>query len=42
MNATYCLACKKITDNNNNPDTLKYKGILMMKSSCPICRNKKI
>ena len=37
---TYCLVCKKLTDNTN----LKYvknKGRLMMKSTCLVCRNKK-
>ena len=36
---TYCLVCKKRT--NNNPETVKYKGRLMMKSICPACGNKK-
>ena len=40
MNATYCLVCKKHTE-NNNPETLKYKGRLRTKSSCPISGNKK-
>ena len=25
MNATYCLVCEKLTE-NNNPETVKYKG----------------
>ena len=37
---TYCLDCKKRTD-NNNLETVKYKGRLMMKSICPVCGNKK-
>ena len=36
---TYCLVCKKLTD--NNPEAVKYKGRLMMKSTCPVCGNKK-
>ena len=32
MNATYCLVCKKHTE-NNNPGTLKYKRRLMMTSA---------
>ena len=37
---TYCLVCKKLTD-NNNPETVKHKGRLMMKSICSVCGNKK-
>ena len=37
---TYCLVCKKDTE-NNNPYTVKYKEILTIKSNCPICGNKK-
>ena len=37
---TYCLVCKKLTD-NKNPETVEYKGRLMMKSVCPVCGNKK-
>ena len=37
---TYCLVCKKLTD-NTNLETVKNKGRLMMKSICPVCRNKK-
>ena len=37
---TYCLVCKNPT-NNNNPETVKDKGRLMMKSVCPVCGNKK-
>ena len=40
MNATYCLACKKLTDNNNS-HTVKDKKRLMMKSICSVCENKK-
>ena len=32
---TYCLVCKKLTDNNNSP-TVKNKGI------CSVCGNKKV
>ena len=38
---TYYLVCKKLTD-NNNPETIKDKGRLMMKSICFVCGNKKI
>ena len=37
---TYCLVCKKLTDNTNS-HTVKNKGRLMMKSNCSICGNKK-
>ena len=37
---TYCLVCKKNTDNNNS-ETVENKGRLMMKSIFPICGNKK-
>ena len=37
---TYCLVCKKHTD-NKNPETVEYKGRLMMKSVCPAFGNKK-
>ena len=37
---TYFLFCKKFTD-NNNPETVKIKGRLMMKSICSVCGNKK-
>ena len=37
---TYCLVCKKLTD-NTNLKTVKNKGRLMMKSICPVCENKK-
>ena len=37
---TYCLVCKKLT-NNTNLKTVKNKGRLMMKSFCPLCGNKK-
>ena len=36
---TYCLVCKKLTDNTNSK-TVKNKGRLMMKSICPMCGNK--
>ena len=37
---TYCLVCKKLTD-NTNLKTVKNKGRLMMKSVCLVCENKK-
>ena len=37
---TYCLVCKKLTD-NTNLKTVKNKGRLMMKPICPVCENKK-
>ena len=37
---TYCIVCKKRTDNSNSK-TVKIKGRLMMKSICPVCGNKK-
>ena len=37
---TYCLVCKELTE-NNNPETVKIKGRIMMKSICPVCGNKK-
>ena len=40
MKTTYCLVCKKLTDNINSK-AVKSKGRLMLKSICPVCRNKK-
>ena len=37
---SYCFVCKKRTD-KNNPETVKYKGRLMMKSIYPVCGNRK-
>ena len=37
---TYCLVCKKLTD-NTNLKTVKNKGRLMMRSICRVCGNKK-
>ena len=37
---TYCLVCKKVTDNANSK-TAKIKGRLMLKSLCTIYGNKK-
>ena len=37
---TYCLVCKKLTD-NTNLKTVKNKGRLMMRSICLVCGNKK-
>ena len=37
---TYCLVCKKPTDNTNSK-TVKNKGRLMMKSICSVCVDKK-
>ena len=38
--ATYCLVCKKLTENNNIKN-VKNNRRLTMKSICPICGNKK-
>ena len=38
---TYCLVCKKLTD-NNNIEKGKNNKRLMVKLICPICGNKKI
>ena len=35
---TYCLVCKKLTDNTNFKN-VKNKGRLMMKSICLMCGN---
>ena len=35
---TYCLICKKLTDNINS-QIVKNKGRLMIKSICPVCGN---
>ena len=37
---TYCLVCKKLTDNTNSK-TVKSKKRSMMKSTCAICGTKK-
>ena len=37
---TYCLVCKKLT-NNIDSKTVKDKGRLIMKSNCSVCGNKK-
>ena len=37
---TYCIVCKKFTD-NNNLKTVRNNERLMMKSSCSICGKKK-
>ena len=37
---TYCLVCRKETDNANSR-VVKTKGRLMVKSLCTICGNKK-
>ena len=37
---TYCLICKKLTDNTNSK-TIRNKGRLMMKSICLVYGNKK-
>ena len=37
---TYCLVCKKLTDNTNLKN-VKNEGKLMMKSVCLVCGNKK-
>ena len=35
---TYYLVCKKLTG-NTNLKTVKNKGKLLMKSTCPVCGN---
>ena len=37
---TYCLVCKHYTDNSNSR-VVKSKQILMLKSNCSVCGNKK-
>ena len=37
---TYCLICKKYT-NNNSSRVVKDKKRLMLKSNCSVCRNNK-
>ena len=37
---TYCLVCKRLTDNNSS-QTVKNKGRLMLKSIFLVCGNKK-
>ena len=37
---TYCLVCKKDTE-NNNIKKVKNNGRLMIKSNCSVCNNKK-
>ena len=37
---TYCLVCKKLTD-NNNIEKVKNSKRLMMRYNCSICKNKK-
>ena len=37
---TYCLVCKKLTDNTNIKN-VKNKGRLMMESTCLMCENKR-
>ena len=38
---TYCIVCKKDTD-NKNPKVFKTEnGRLILKSVCPMCNNKK-
>ena len=38
---TYCLVCKKYT-NNSSSRVVKDKKRLMLKSNCSVCGNKKI
>ena len=38
---TYCLVCKKLTD-NNNIEKVKNNKRLMMKSNCSICGEKNL
>ena len=35
---TYCIVCKKFTE-NNNLEAVKNKGRLIMKPTCPVCKN---
>ena len=37
---TYYLVCKELNSNNNSR-VVKIKGRLMIKSICPVCKNKK-
>ena len=39
---TYCLMCKKNTDNENSKMTKAENGRLQLKSQCSICGNKRI
>ena len=38
---TYCLVCRKNTDNTNSRMIKTKNGILQLKSQCSICGNKK-
>ena len=38
---TYCVVCKKNTDNINSKVVKTKNGRLMLSSQCSICRNKK-
>ena len=38
---TYCLVCRKNTDNTNSRMIKTENGILQLKSQCSICGNKK-
>ena len=38
---TYCLVCRKNTDNNDSKMTKTKNGRLQLKSQCSICGNKK-
>ena len=38
---TYCLACKKITDNADTKKFIINNGRLKIKSLCTVCGNKK-
>ena len=37
---TYFIVCKNLT-NNTNPEAMKIKGRLVMKSICSVCGSKK-
>ena len=38
---TYCLICKKYTENNNSKIVRNKENRLMIQSNCAICGNKK-
>ena len=39
---TYCLVCKKLTDNANTKKFIIKDGRLKIKSLCTVCGNKKV
>ena len=38
---TYCLVCRKDTDNINSKMIITKNGRLMLSSQCSVCKNKK-